>query len=194
MPPTRSTSSARRCRVTGSPASRADRLGRRAHRRSVDRADGPARLRPLRRPGWRLGLGGDHPIGGLDPDALRRHPRHAGHGQPDPRSRANRRPQEQRALGGHEVLSRLGFRATPKQQSTRPQTAGLRPDRFAGGPGGLDPREVLGLDRLRRPSREHLEPRRAAGQRDAVLGDRLGDVVGPAVLGELRPAWHRASR
>ena len=36
----------------------AHRLGRRAHRRRVGGADGPARLRPLRRPGRRLGLVG----------------------------------------------------------------------------------------------------------------------------------------
>ena len=34
-------------------------VGRRPHRRRVGRADGRARLRPLRRPGRRLGLGGD---------------------------------------------------------------------------------------------------------------------------------------
>ena len=34
------------------------RLGRRAHRRGVGAAHGPARLRPLRRPGRRLGRGG----------------------------------------------------------------------------------------------------------------------------------------
>ena len=37
------------------------RLGRRAHRRRVGDADGAPRLRPLRRPGRRLGLGGHRP-------------------------------------------------------------------------------------------------------------------------------------
>ena len=41
-----------------------------------------------------------------------------------------------------------------KQQCTRPQTLGLRAGRLARGPGRVDPREVLGLDRLRRPPRE----------------------------------------
>ena len=41
-------------------------LGRRADRRGVGRADGPARLRPLRRPGRRLGLGRDPAIGAQD--------------------------------------------------------------------------------------------------------------------------------
>ena len=62
----------------------------------------------------------------------------------------------------------------------------LRAGRLAGRSGGVDHREVLGLDRLRRPSRERLVTRRDARQRDAVLDDRIGHVVGADLLGELR--------
>ena len=51
---------------------------------------------------------------------------------------------------------------------------------------GLDRREVPGLDRLRRPPRERVQPRRAPRQRDDVLGDWLRRILGPAVLGELQ--------
>jgi pimeloyl-ACP methyl ester carboxylesterase len=95
-------------------------------------------------------------------------------------------PAEQRALDGAKYYRDWD---SGYSKSSDPAPDGwLRPDRFAGGPGGVDPREVLGVDRLRRPSREHPEPRRAARQRDAVLGDGLGDVVCSVVLGELRPA------
>ena len=65
---------------------------------------------------------------------------------------------------------------------------GLRAGGLAGRPAGLDRREVLGLDRLRRSARECAQPRRAARQRDAVLDHRRRGVVGAAVLGELRAA------
>ena len=60
-PRTPSTWSARRCPATASPASRPPPAG--ASTRSptaVRRADGRPGLRPLRRPGRRLGLGGHH--------------------------------------------------------------------------------------------------------------------------------------
>ena len=75
-----------------------------------------------------------------------------------------------------------------KQQSHPAPDARLRPRRLAGRPGGVDPREVLGLDRLRRPSRERAHPRRAARQRDALLAHRHRRLVGPPLLGELRHA------
>ena len=53
------------------------RLGRRSHRRDLGEADGPARLRALRRAGRRLGLGGDDLARHAGRRALRRHPHHA---------------------------------------------------------------------------------------------------------------------
>ena len=55
-----------------------------------------------------------------------------------------------------------------------PADARLRARRLAGRPVRVDPREVLGLDRLRRPSRERAHPRRAARQRDALLATGTG--------------------
>ena len=63
--------------------------------------------------------------------------------------------------------------------------ARLRARRLARGAGGVDRREVLVVDGLRRPPRERADPRRAARQRDALLGHRVGGVVRPPVLGEL---------
>ena len=66
-------------------------------------------------------------------------------------------PEEARALKGVEVLRRLGFRLL--EGAVHPAADGrLWPDRFAGRPGGVDPGEVLGLDRLRRPSRDRPQP------------------------------------
>ena len=63
--------------------------------------------------------------------------------------------------------------------------AGLRAGRFAGGTAGVDRREVLGVDGLRRQPRKRAQPGRAARQRDGVLGDRHRGVLGALVLGEL---------
>ena len=72
-------------------------------------------------------------------------------------STASRRPRRQRALDGVKYY-RDWDSGYSKQQATRPQTLGYGLDRFAGRPGGVDPREVLGVDRLRRPSRERARP------------------------------------
>src|SRR3981081_2579404 len=50
----------------------------------------------------------------------------------------------------------------------------------------VDRREVLVLDRLRRASRERAEPRRAAGQRDALWASGRRSLLGAAVLGKLQ--------
>src|SRR5258705_11518826 len=63
---------------------------------------------------------------------------------------------------------------------------GLRPGGFRGWPAGVDHREVLGVDGLRRPPRKRLDQGRTPRQRDALLVDRIGGVVGPDVLGELQ--------
>ena len=80
-----------------------------------------------------------------------------------------------------------------KQQSTRPQTLGLRAGGLTRRAAGVDRGEVLVVDGLRRPSGERAHPRRAARQRDAVLGDRVGGLVGAAVLGELQRLQRRRS-
>ena len=164
----------------------------------LGRADGAARLRPLRRAGRRLGLGGHRFARRAGPAALRRHPRHAGHRRRAPTCRASRptRRSARCAVSAHYRRWDSGY---SKQQAHPSADAGLRADRLAGGTGRMDPREVLGLDRLRRPPRERARPRRAARQRDALLGERHGRVVGAAVLGELRqgrraPAGGRADR
>ncbi len=90
--------------------------------------------------------------------------------------------EEQSALAGAGPLPQvgLGLRETAVDTTADP---GLRAGRLAGRPDGLDRREVLVLDGLRRPSRERAQPRRVAGQRDAVLDPRRRGVVGAAVLG-----------
>ena len=101
------------------------------------------------------------------------------------RARAQPTPEEARALEGHQILRRLGFRLF--QAAIDPAAdARLWPDGFAERAGGVDPGKVLGLDRLRRASREHPRPRRTARQRHAVLGDGDRGLVGALVLGEFR--------
>ena len=132
---------------------------RRAHRRGVGRADGPARLRPLRRAGRRLGLERHHDASAQQrPRARRRHPPQHGRSRSPTASMGD--PTEQRAA-----------RRSPR--STHYQAAGvglldaavdpaadarLRARRLARRPGRVDRREVLGLDRLRRPPRERRSP------------------------------------
>ena len=56
--------------------------------------------------------------------------------------------------------------------------ARLRAGRLPRRAGRVDRREVLGLDRLRRPPGERLHPRRAPRQRDAVLDPGTGASSG----------------
>jgi hypothetical protein len=58
-----------------------------------------------------------------------------------------------------------GYRRSMPPTFASPTTN--RPYGFTCRTGGLDPGEILGLDRLRRPSRKHLQQRRPAGQRHA---------------------------
>ena len=191
MPPTRSTWSARRCPASASRTSPRPPAG-------ASIASPPPGPQLMDRLGYaRYGAqGGDWgsavttALGAQDAAALRRHPHHARHvGAAQGRGRADARGGA--GAQGHQVLRRLGLGLL--QAAVDPAAdPGLRPDRFAGRPGGVDPREVLGVDRLRRPPGEHPQPRRAARQRHALLGDRVGRLVGPALLGELRPgAAHR---
>ncbi len=102
------------------------------------------------------------------------------------------------ALGEH---TRWGT-GYSEEQATRPQTLGYGLTDSPVGPAGLDRREVLGVDRLRRSPRERPDPRRDARQRDALLGDRLRRRRRPGCTGRAsrasvdggprsrcRPAW-----
>ena len=101
----------------------AHRLGRRPHRRRVGDADGASRLRPLRRPGRRLGLGRHHARSARRTPSTARHPHHHGDGRSARPSTASRPTEEQRALDGAELLPGWDS-GYSKQQSTRPQTLG----------------------------------------------------------------------
>ena len=108
-------------------------------------------------------------------------------------------PEEARALKGIKYYADWDFGLLEAASDAAADTR-LRPDRFARRPGGLDPGKVLGMDRLRRPSRERPRPRRAFGQRHAVLGDGDRRLLGSSLLGKLRrrapnrPQGRRADR
>jgi hypothetical protein len=77
---------------------------------------------------------------------------------------------------------------------------GLRPDRLAGRSARVDRRKVQGVDRLLGTARGRGRSRPAAHQRDRVLADRDGGIVGPPLQRDRqRPApreraVHRADR
>ena len=143
-------------------------------------------------------------------DALRRPGRRLGHQRHAPRSarqdpdhwpaststcrspRPTRRPSaisptaEQAALASLENSAEVGHGLLQGAVDPPPDPR-LRPRRLARRPVRLDRREVLGLDRLRRPPRERPDPRRAARQRDALLAARHRRLVGPPLLGEHPP-------
>src|SRR6266511_4223441 len=83
----------------------------------------------------------------------------------------------------------MGVRVLERARDSTPDDR-LLATGLAGGPVRLDRREVLGLDRLRRPPRERAHPRRAARQPDALLAHRDRGLLGAAVLGE-HPAGER---
>jgi hypothetical protein len=62
---------------------------------------------------------------------------------------------------------RRSVRAPPAHP---PADAGLRPERLAGRPRGMDPRSLVGLERLRWRSRAAVHQGRAAHDGDALLG------------------------
>ena len=144
-----------------------DRLGRGEDRRGMGDAGRPARLRPLRRPGRRLGCGGD------DPDrpqrrTLRGHPPEHADGEARSRLRRNHRGRPT-GVGRVRRTPEVGYRLL--QATIHPAAdAGLRAGRLPGGSAGMGRRKVLGMGRLRRTSRKDLQPRRIARQRDDVLG------------------------
>ncbi len=122
-------------------------------------------------------------IGAQDPDhCVAIHLTLAMGARPVATPEAARRTARHRALA---VLQGVGLGLFDPAEVTSPDGR-LRAVRLAGRSGGVDHREVLGLDRLRRPSRERPVARRDARQRDAVLDHRIGHVVGSDLLGELR--------
>ena len=104
---------------------------------------------------------------------------------PDPDTMSDLTPQEKLALEGMAYYQQWDS-GYSKQQSTPAADPGLRPGGLPRRADGLDLREVLALDGLRRPSGKRPHPGRNARQRDAVLAHRLGRLLGPPVLGELR--------
>ena len=71
-----------------------------------------------------------------------------------------------------------------KEQSTRPQTVGYGLTDSPVGQMAWILREVLGMDRLRRPSGERPDPRRTARQCDDVLADGYRGLIRATLLGE----------
>ena len=156
-------------------------------------ADDAPRVRPLRRPGRRLGRAGDDWPGHAARRAPDRHPpQHA-----DRAARPGHDERPDRAGTGRDrfaaALPGLGFRLL--QAAVDPAADDrLRTGRLPGWPVRLDRGEVLVLDRLRWRSRERPDQGRDARQRDAVLADRGGRVLGADVLGELHQAAARPRR
>ena len=88
--------------------------------------------------------------------------------RPDPETMNDLTEKREARHRRHAVLPGLGFRLLQGAEHPAPDGR-LRPGRFAGGPGCLDPGEVLGLDRLRRPPGERAHPGRDARQHYDVL-------------------------
>ena len=108
-----------------------DRLGRRTNRRCLGDTDGATGLRAIRRPGRRLGLGGDDDRSARTiastarPSTSRwRWRTRPGRGEPTPEDSARSK--------GSQYYSRLGFRLL-QAASDAAADAGLRPGRFAVG-------------------------------------------------------------
>ena len=177
---------ARRCPATASPASRPTPAG--ASRRSAPRS---AQLMAELGYDRYVAQGGDWgsavttAIGGARPGRTARPSTSPWPWVARPTLDGEPTPEEQRALDALEVLPGLGFRLLEAAVDPAADRR-LRAGRLAGGPGGVDPREVLGLDRLRRPPGERARPRRAARQHHALLDHRQRRVLGPPLLGELR--------
>ena len=185
--PTRSTSCARRCPATGgrdkpSTTGWGTQHIARAWTHLMARSVTTATSRKAATGAAAVTTG----IGAIDAGPLRRDPpqhdhRPAGQGHAAPTS-----PTPSRRRSPTTATTRQWGTGYSKQQSTRPQTLGYALVDSPVGPDGVDRREVLAVDRLRRPPRERADPRRDARQRDALLAAGQRRVVGPAVLGELQ--------
>ena len=87
---------------------------------------------------------------------------------PDPATMGDLTDKREVGARRNAALQRLGLGLLEAAEHA-PADGRLRPNRFSGRTGGLDPGEVLGVDRLQRPPRERADARRAARQRDALL-------------------------
>ena len=154
-------------------------------RRGVEPAHDVARLRPLRRAGRRLGRQHHDDDGRAATAGAGRHPRE--HGRRRTRSGNDGRADGQRAAGArrpgraHEERTRA---TPPSSRRGRRRSATGSPTRPPVSPRGS--REVLGVDRLRRPSRAGAHQGRDARQHLRVLVHGHGGVLGSPVLGELQ--------
>ena len=165
-------------------------LGHVAHRARVRRADEPARLRALRRAGWRLGRAGRDPDRRASIPSTAR-PSTSTWRSPRPPDEAvpltdagQGRPRRDAALPARGVG--LRERAVDEAADAR-----RRAQRLAGRAARVDRGEVPRVERLRRPPRERLHPRSAAHQRDGLLGHAHERVVGAPVLGAPAPRLRR---
>src|SRR6266700_436815 len=90
------------------------------------------------------------------------------------------------AAGGARARQGPGVRILRRAGDQAPD-GGVRAGGLARRPGRLDRREILVLDRLRRPPRDRADPRRVSRQRDVVLATGHRSFVRAAVLGKLQP-------
>ncbi|CAA9543748.1 MAG: Epoxide hydrolase, partial [uncultured Thermomicrobiales bacterium] len=176
-----------------------DRLGPRAHGPRLGGADAAPRLRPLRRPGRRLGRVRRRPDGPAGAGRTARHPhQHAGH-----RARRRRPGAPGRRRAAPRPLRRGAARlraAGPDLQAGRVrQVHGgapadpLRDRRFARRPGRLAARpqrrrRPAGGGGRRGPEPDHerhgrADPRRGPRQHHALLADEHGGLRVPPLLG-----------
>ena len=110
-------------------------IGRAADRPGLDRADGPARLRPLGRPGRRPRFRGRRRDRPMRPAPVGVH-RTSRCSYPTPEEIAAATPEEQAMLADSGLLLGHAFRYA-KEQATRPQTIGYRsPTRRSASPPG----------------------------------------------------------
>ena len=106
---------------------------------------------------------------------------------PDPTTMDDLTEREKDALAGLQVLPGLGLGLLEAAEHATADR-GLRARRLARRTGGVDPREVLGVDRLQRPSRERAHARRDARQHHAVL------AAGNAAASSARLYWESFTR
>jgi len=120
-------------------------------------------------------------------------PGHLAGDSPDPADRSARSGHVRRSdRGGAGFAGRARARQGPgvrilRRAGDQAPDGGVRAGGLARRPGRLDRREILVLDRLRRPPRDRADPRRASRQRDVVLATGHRSFVRATVLGKLQP-------
>ncbi|CAA9439821.1 MAG: Epoxide hydrolase, partial [uncultured Quadrisphaera sp.] len=165
------------------------RLGRRAHRPRLDRADAPPRPRPVVRPGRRHRRRRHRADG-----RPHRRPRHGAHGPGrDAPEHGDVHPHPRGAGPGHSrgagdarrgrVLLAAPLRLRPGAEHS-PADHRLLPHRLPRRAGGLAVRDVPGRRRGPRRRGGRLQPRSHDRRRHAVLAARHRGVGGPHVLGD----------